>query len=267
MASRTHRQLERALDAVREALPAITGLSAADGRALGRYYGAWISSAFQPWRTPADGSIVAFEAYARSHSKNGADLSPWQLFADAAVDSDLVTLDRLCRTVHALNYFGRYDAQVPLVLNVDARLLQAVPERHGEFFGKVLALLGIEPSRIVIEIHTTKLLDLSQLKQVLASYRRHGFRVAVNADSVIHARSLAHLLTPDLLMIYASAFSPDTLARQVESLQDAGVPVAVKHIETAEAHAVAVAAGVNWIQGFHLDRPSADISDFPPSNP
>ncbi|MGE5466722.1 MAG: EAL domain-containing protein [Ignavibacteria bacterium] len=254
------RQLQRGLDAVRQALPAISGLSAADGRALGKYYGAWISSAFQPWRTP-DGAIVAVEAYARSHSKNGADLSPWPLFADAALDSDLVTLDRLCRTVHALNYFhGAF--QQPLVLNVDARLLQAVPERHGEFFGKVLALLGVPSSRIVIEIHTTKLLDLTRMKQILASYRRHGFAVAVNADSVIHARSLAHLLVPDLLMIDAAAFNPDTLGRQVESLHDAGVRVAVKRIESAEMHAVAVAGAVNWIQGFHLDLPSADLSAF-----
>lgn len=259
--------LERTLDAVREALPAITGLSTAAGRALGKYYGAYISSAFQPWRDSADGRIVAFEAYARSHSKNGSDLSPWQLFADAAVDSDLVTLDRLCRTVHALNYFSREEFAQPLVLNVDARLLQAVPERHGEFFGKVLALLGVAPSRIVIEIHTSQLLDLTRMKQILASYRRHGFSVAVNADSVIHARSLAHLLAPELLMVDASAFSPDSLGRQVASLHEADVRVAVKHIETPQAHAVAVAAGVNWVQGFHLDLPSADLLGFPVSKP
>jgi EAL domain-containing protein (putative c-di-GMP-specific phosphodiesterase class I) len=268
MASRSvARELDRALGTVQDALPAITGLLASDGRALGKYYGAYIASAFQPWRSPTDGRIAAYEAYARSHSKNGSDLSPWQLFADAAVDTDLVTLDRLCRTVHALNYFSCADAPQPLVLNVDARLLRAVPERHGEFFGKVLSLLGVSPSRIVIEIHTTKLRDLTQLKQILASYRRHGFAVAVNADSVIHARSLAHLLVPDVLMICASAFTPDALARQVANLHDAGVRVGVKHIETWEAWSAAVEGGVNWIQGFHLDRPSADLNSFPATMP
>jgi EAL domain-containing protein (putative c-di-GMP-specific phosphodiesterase class I) len=266
MASR-NRQLELALDAVRDALPAIEGLLASDGRVLGKYYGAYIATAFQPWRNPADGSIVAYEAYARSHSKNGSDLSPWQLFADAAVDTDLVTLDRLCRTVHALNYFGGSEVAQPLVLNIDARLLRAVPERHGEFFGKMLSLLGVSPSRIVIEIHTSRLLDLTRLKQILSSYRRHGFSVAVNAESVIHARSLAHLLAPDLLMIYASALSPDALVRQVESLHDAGVRVGVKHIETAETWEAAVAGGINWIQGFHLDRPAANLLEFPEAKP
>jgi EAL domain-containing protein (putative c-di-GMP-specific phosphodiesterase class I) len=264
----TDRDLGRALAAVRDALPAITGLQLAEtGRVVGKYYGAYISTTFQPWRNPAHGAIIAYEAYARSHSKNGGDLSPWQLFADAAVDSDLVTLDRLCRTVHTLNYFSGRDITQPLVLNVDARLLQAVPERHGEFFGKVLSLLGVSPTRIVIEIHTSHLLDLTRLKQILASYRRHGFAVAIDAESVIHARSLAHLLVPDLLMIYASAFSPDALARQVASLHEAGVRVAVKHVETAETYAAAVAGGVDWIQGFHLDRPATELPDFSSAKP
>lgn len=262
------RDLERALELVRAALPAIGGLRLAEsGGAVGRYYGAYIATAFQPWRNPADGGIVAYEAYARSHSKNGSDLSPWQLFADAAVDADLVTLDRLCRTVHTLNYFNNRHLAQRLVLNVDARLLRAVPERHGEFFGKVLSILGVAPARIVIEIHTSNMLDLTQLKHVLASYRRHGFAVAVNADSVIHARSLAQLLVPDLLMIYASAFSPDALARQVANLHDAGVRVAVKHVETPEAYAAAVAGGVDWIQGFHLERPASEIAIFPAIKP
>jgi EAL domain-containing protein (putative c-di-GMP-specific phosphodiesterase class I) len=263
MASRAAvRQLERFLAAVRQALPAITGLGANGDRALGRYYGTYIASTFQPWRAASDGGIVACEAYARSHSKNGSDMSPWQLFADAAVDADLVTLDRLCRTVHAINYFSRDDVAQPLVLNVDARLLHAVPERHGEFFGKVLSLLGVAPPRIVIEIHTSHLLDLTCLKQVLASYRRHGFAVAVNAESFVHANSLAQLLVPDVLMLRVPAFSRESVARQVASLKSTGVRIAVKHVETAEDYALAAAAGVDWVQGFHLDRPDGDPASF-----
>jgi len=253
---------KRALAEVRRTLPAITGLQvAAHGRVVGKYYGAYLSSTFQPWRDAA-GKIVAYEAYARSQSKHGSDLSPWQLFADAAVDSDLVTLDRLCRTIHALNFFSRTDIDVPLVVNVDVRLLQAVAEHHGEFFGKVLAVLGVAPERIVIEIHTTHLLDLSRLKQVLASYRRHGFAVAVNAESVIHARSLAQLLAPDLLMIYASSLAPELLTRHLAGLAVGDVRIALKHIETAEAAAAAAAAKVDWLQGFHLDRPAPELSNF-----
>lgn len=251
--------LDRALADVRSVLPAVSGLQLGDGGVVGRYYGSWISSAFQPWRDAA-GRIVAFEAYARSQSKHGSDLSPWQLFAEAAVDSDLVTLDRLCRTVHALNFFSRGDLATPLVVNVDARLLQAVAERHGEFFSRILGVLDVPASRLVIEIHTSHLLDLTRLRQVVASYRRHGFAVAVNADSVIHARSLAQLLAPDLLIIDAAALTPETLARHLGTLAGGRVRIAVKRIETPEAFAAATHA--DWRQGFHLDIPQSDPSLF-----
>lgn len=251
--------LDRALAEVRSVLPAVSGLQVADGGVVGRYYGSWISSVFQPWRD-ADGRIIAFEAYARSQSKNGSDLSPWQLFAEAEVDSDLVTLDRLCRTVHALNFFARGDLAVPLVVNVDARLLQAVAERHGEFFGRILGVLDVPASRLVIEIHTSHLFDLTRLRQVVASYRRHGFAVAVNADSLIHARSLAQLLVPDLLMIDAAALTPETLARHLGTLAGGPVRIAVKRIETPEA--LAAAAQADWRQGFQLDTPAPDPTTF-----
>ncbi|MFA7270601.1 MAG: EAL domain-containing protein [Sterolibacterium sp.] len=247
------------------ALPTITGLQLFEhGRVGGKYYGATISSTFQPWRNTA-GEIVAYEAYARSHSKNGDDLSPWLLFADAAVDSDLVTLDRLCRTVHALNFFSRLNLAQPLVLNVDARLLQAVPERHGEFFGKVLSLLGVSPQRIVIEIHISHLLDLTRLRDILASYRRYGFAVAVNAESMLHARSLASLLVPDYLMLYAWSYAPDALTRLIANIKATGVGVAIKHIESAETLAAARDAGVAWTQGFHLDLPAPEIISLDPA--
>lgn len=231
----------------------------ARGEVIGRYYATNISSVFQPWRTADGNEILAIEAYARSHSKHGEGLSPWQRFADAAVDNELVSIDRLSRTVHALNYFTVSEGDFPLVLNVDARLLRAVPERHGEFFGKVLALLAVPAQRIVIEIRTIHQLDLTRLRQILRSYREHGFAVAVNAEGAIHARSIAELLAPDYLMIDAANFSPADLRRHVAALVGAGAKIAVKRIET-EAHAAAARfAGADWVQGFCFDRPSATL--------
>lgn len=259
------RTLGRAVAELRELLPgsmlqlADNGQRGSGSQVVGKFYGAYISTLFQPWSRPADGTIVAYEAYARSQSSAGAGLSPWQAFANAAVDSDLVNLDRLSRTVHAFNYFASDNAATvprtePLVLNVDARLLHAVAERHGEFFGKVLNLLGVPPERIVIDIHTNQLLDLSRLKQILASYRRHGFAVAVNAEGMLHARTLANLLAPEYLMLDASVLSPESLARHAGSLVRNGVRVAVKRIETARQLAAAIESGVDWVQGFHLDE-------------
>jgi EAL domain-containing protein (putative c-di-GMP-specific phosphodiesterase class I) len=259
--------LERTLAAVNRALPELSALqltsrgSPGVQRVLGKLHGSYITSVFQPWRRPQDGALVAHEAYARSHSKSGEDVSPWQLFAEAEVDHQLVVLDRLCRTVHALNYFASGDPELPLVLNVDARLLQAVPDRHGEFFGKVLGLLGVAPERIVIDIRTAQTFDLTRLRRVIANYRQHGFQVAVNAEGVIHARSLANLLAPDFLMLEADVFPAAALATLTATLAKNDVRIAVKHIETADQLAAAKDAGVHWMKGFLLDQPSLAIAN------
>lgn len=232
------------------------------GTATGKFYGSVITSEFQAWRRPGDLSTAAVEAYTRSHSKAGSGLSPWQNFAESAVDDDLVQIDRLCRTVHVLNHFGGNSSEERLVLNVDARLLQAVADHHGEFFGKVLRLLGIAPRRIVIDIHTRQLVDLSRLRQILSSYRRHGFAVAVNAEGMIHARTLANLLRPDVLMLDAGALDPASLARHAESLVRSGVSVAIKRIETGQQLDAARETGVDWVQGFHIDRLAAPPHRF-----
>lgn len=252
--------LRRTLAAIRRAVPALPELSvAASGQVVGRYHGAVIGSAFQAWRATDGRQVLAVEAYARSCSKHGAELSPWQLFADGAGSDQLVPLDRLSRTVHALNHFMVAGADRPLVLNVDARLLDAVPQRHGEFFGKLLQLLGVDPQRIVIEIRTTHQFDLTRLREILASYRRHGFAVAVNAEGAIHARSLAQLLAPDYLMLDAGSFPADELGRYVALLAAAKVRVAVKRIETQEQATVTRLAGAAWVQGHYFDRLAATL--------
>jgi EAL domain-containing protein (putative c-di-GMP-specific phosphodiesterase class I) len=252
--------LKRTLADIQAAVPAVGGLRIAEhGRAIGRYYGANIATAFQPWRMANGTEIAAVEAYARSHSKRGEDLSPWQLFADNAAADDLVTLDRLSRTVHAINYFLVGEGSLPLVLNVDARLLETVPERHGEFFGRVLDILGVPSEQIIIEIRTTHQLDLTRLRSILASYRKHGFAIAVNAEGSIHARSLAELLKPDILMLDARGYFPDELRRHAGALVGSGPTLAVKRIETP-AHADAVTtAGVDWVQGHFFDIPGATV--------
>jgi EAL domain-containing protein (putative c-di-GMP-specific phosphodiesterase class I) len=267
--------LERTLVAVKRALPELVALQLTKRggqgvqRVVGKLHGSYIASTFQAWRRPHDGALVAHEAYARSHSKNGEDVSPWQLFADAEVDHQLVTLDRLCRTVHALNYFAGDDPGLsslpglPLVLNVDARLLQAVPDRHGEFFSRVLALLDVAPEQIVIDIRTAQTFDLTRLRRVIANYRQHGFQVAVNAEGVIHARSLANFLAPDFLMLEADVFSPAALATLTATLAQNDVRIALKRVETPAQLAAAKDAGVHWVKGFLLDRPESVTSVNP----
>lgn len=228
----------------------------------GRYFGAYITSAFQPWRD-VDGRVLAVEAYARLNSKAGEGLSPWHLFVDDAGANDLVALDRLSRTVHTLNHFVAAQGKSPLVLNVDARLLAAVRGGQGEFFRGVLDVLRLSPEHFVIDIRTTQSFDLTRLRDVLADYRRHGFAVALNVEGALHARALANFLAPDVLMLDALHLSTPGLARHVSSLADCGVKLAVKRIEMAAQFAAAQRVGADWVQGHYLDTPATTIAPYP----
>jgi hypothetical protein len=94
----------------------------------GQFYGARLSSVFQRVVT-ADGREIGHQGLVRSRSADDATLSPWRLFADTATDDELVQLDRLARTLHALNYFG------VLIL---VALIECVVPRRGP--GDTLAL-------------------------------------------------------------------------------------------------------------------------------
>jgi EAL domain-containing protein (putative c-di-GMP-specific phosphodiesterase class I) len=72
----------------------------------------------------------------------------------------------------------------------------------------------------------------------------------------MHARSLANLLVPDVLMLEADVFHPTALANLRSALAQDGVRIAVKRIETSDQLAVARDAGVDLVQGFLLDLPT-----------
>jgi EAL domain-containing protein (putative c-di-GMP-specific phosphodiesterase class I) len=59
-------------------------------------------------------------------------------------------------------------------------------------------------------------------------------------------------------MLDASVLSPESLGRLAGSLVRRGVSVAVKRIETARQLTAAVESGVDWVQGFHLDKPGVE---------
>ncbi len=173
----------------------------ARGRVSGRYYGSSLSSTFEPVVDAAHGRPVAFEALVRSYDPAGQGLSPWRLFELAASDEQLIGLDRLCRTVHAINFFANDPGGQDLHLNVHGRLLSAVPDDHGSAFRRVLASLGIATERIVIELPPAVAGNDTLLAFLVANYRSNGFRVAVALSSSDHLVALVRRVRPDLVKV------------------------------------------------------------------
>lgn len=101
-----------------------------DGEVQGHIFNCWLGSAFHPIRELGSGKITAFAGRVRGVSAEDQGLPVWNYLDGAASDDESIALDRLCRTLHAINFFQRGETGA-LHLNVHDRLLSAVSSNHG----------------------------------------------------------------------------------------------------------------------------------------
>jgi EAL domain-containing protein (putative c-di-GMP-specific phosphodiesterase class I) len=227
------------------------------GLVTGKFYGATITSAFQPIVCATSGRVIAQEALARSYSGDGEGLSPWRLFSGFAEEEQLVRLDRLCRAVHTLNYllFPQPAPPNKLFLNVHERLLHAVADGHGAFFREVLARVEMPTSAIAIDIPKLPPPDFDLLARVAQNYRQAGFRVALNSGSVAEARRIVRTIRPDFVRFDAHTLKGDELDAEFGAWTAGGTQVIASRIGSEREYALARSVGAPLLQGFFLARP------------
>lgn len=245
----------------------------AQGRAQGRFFHCSMGSAFQPVRHVVRGEVLGYEGLARSVSAADEGLSLWKLLDHAASDDESVELDRLCRMLHAINFFRQSGASGPdLFLNVHDRLLSAVSSNHGHAFRRILDALELPLARVVLQLPPTSPQQAWLLNYVADNYWRNGFRLAVQAGSPAEARQQLERVRPDVLRFDARQL-PDLadLSAVLQQARAAQVPVVFKRLEsvrvlqTLRALAEAVGGDV-CVQGHLLDAPrGALLEELPDS--
>jgi hypothetical protein len=229
-----------------------------DGGALGNWYGCALSSVFQPIVDPDEGRIVGHEAFLRCYAAGQCDISPWLLFSGNAEDARLVALDRLCRTLHALNYRSASGDGL-LFLNVHGRLLAAVSDDHGRFFRQVLGVIGLPRERVVIETPLAAGDQPDMLAFVLRNYRANGFQVAVNVSSAAQwqALSAAGCSFADFIKIPASQAGVGIDAGERLKCLDALRGQARLIVTRIEARISEPLPSATWLQGLAYGAPLA----------
>jgi len=238
---------------------------AEDGWVVGHFFNCQLSSVYQPVFDVAERQVVGHGAFVRSEpiSSDGGRaeaLSPWGIFALAADDPLLVRLDRLCRTLHSLNYFSRAQGHQDLHVSVQPRLLESVKDGHGRAFEKVLDLIGVETSRVVIEIPLEVNQDRRLLKHVIVNYRSRGYRIACNHSGATE-EWMAELgsLYPDVVRLEVKALKRSGSKSLVEAIHRFGASLLVKEVETPEDVSAAIRAGADLLQGRYLGEPARAI--------
>ncbi|WJF90855.1 EAL domain-containing protein [Paraburkholderia bonniea] len=133
-------------------------------------------------------------------------------FGPIASETELVTLDRLSRAMHAFNFFGAQRHGL-LFLRVHERLLKSVKYDHGRHFSTVLLSFGLNPARIVIELPSAAVAHRTFLEYLTKSYQRHGFRVAGNLPNAGQIMSMPDMARLDFIMMDASSALRDAVVK------------------------------------------------------
>jgi EAL domain-containing protein (putative c-di-GMP-specific phosphodiesterase class I) len=240
----------------------------AEGRAQGKYFNTTLTSAFQPVRafggsTQARARIVAQEGFARSYSQEDSGLHLWRLLDQAASDDESVELDRLCRMLHAINFYRQASETVGLHLSVHARLLTAVDSNHGIAFRRILNLLELPHDKIVLQMPVVTQNQGWLLNYVLDNYRRNGFKLGVSAIDARDALTLLGKVRPDMIKVDTRELNDLAATRELLSRAAVqGVQIVFKRVENAQvfdqlAALVEELALPLYAQGYLWDTPAA----------
>jgi EAL domain-containing protein (putative c-di-GMP-specific phosphodiesterase class I) len=238
----------------------------AEGRALGRYFNSTLTSAFQPIREFATDRIVGYEGFARSHTGDDQGLCLWKLLDHAANDDESVELDRLCRMLHAINFFRQPEAEgQDLYLSVHARLLAAVDGNHGTAFSRIIRMLELPQERIVLQLPQIVEHQSWLVNYVADNYRRNGFRIAVNAADAAEALMLVKKVHPQVVKVDARRIMREAPAiGLLKECAERGVQVVFKRVESRAAYdslaqLFALSGRPMLAQGFFWDLPCAAL--------
>lgn len=208
--------------------------------------------------------LLGFEALVRWHHPELGTIPPSE-FLDVAEACGL--LDQITHTVltRSLEHMGTWLRAGHGVLTINMAPSQlTVPEVADRLTG-TLALFGVKPERIVLEISEVGLADsLAEARPVMRRLRQKGFLLAIDdfgkgASSLRHLRDLPvtmvkidqsfthRILTDDSARIITA--SVITLAQQL------GLVVVAESIETEEQAQALRDMGCSSFQGYLLHRP------------
>ncbi len=243
------------------------------GQVQGRYFNATLTSSFQSIRSSLDTQIVGYQALARSYTPNQESemgLSLWRLLDHSASDDESVELDRLCRLVHAINFYRQPQAfGQDLYLNVHSRLLAAISSNHGVAFRAILDRLELPFQHIVLELPQSSVNQRWILNHVADNYQQNGFRIAVNVNSIPQAVELSRHRNVKTVKIESSFCNDlDGLARLINVAHINGVAIVLKKIDDeAQYRLIEQALKANgqevYVQGFLFDKPQATLFRTP----
>jgi len=223
---------------------------ATDGRVFLHYANIRIESQFLPIVETTSGRVHGHSASIQAFGlSNNQPLMPDAIFVLPTDNVEFIYLDRLLRTLHALNYLTN-PIRGNLLLKVHPRHVQSVSADHGLAFEEILRPCGLFPEQITLEIDADRIEDTQHLIRAVANYRSRGYGIAIShfGRSKLDF-SLLRELCPDIVKLDQFLLSSSRpLKRIIDNLHALPSRVMVEGIQTSAIRQGAKATQIDLLQ-------------------
>lgn len=223
---------------------------AADGRVFLHYANIRLESVFLPIVDTRSGQLHGHAASIQAFGlSNRLPMAAEAVFVLPSDDEEFVYLDRLVRTLHALNYLTK-PIRGNLLLQVHARHVLSVPADHGLAFEEILRPCGLFPEQITLEIATDGIEDSAHLIRAVTSYRSRGYAIAIDrfGRSKLDFSQL-RALQPDIVKLDQQLLaSSRPLRRIIDNLHQIPAKVMIKGSDTTKLRKFALGTQIDLLQ-------------------
>lgn len=244
-----------------------------NGKVNGLFGPIRISSLFAPLRqTLKPAVIVGHTAQIKVDTYEAQHLHSNEienLLANGSAESvnfeSIINFDRLCRTVHMLNYLPLSTLDSVLFLEVDPRHILGIKQDHGAYFEEVIVRCGLETRSIVIvmAVNSQYARYYQELLNGLSNYRQRGYQIALKFDFLIqesHAFHLIEKLSPNFVSLsarYLDQIPDNTKLAKLHDLKKLVVSIGgqsiLQQIDQKKSEALARTTGFDWVHGEYYE--------------
>jgi EAL domain-containing protein (putative c-di-GMP-specific phosphodiesterase class I) len=228
-------------------------------------------SFFQPIVDTRDPShVVAYEALLRGRDEDGGLIPPFRLFAHAKTADLLFHLDRAAR-VSAIRCAHRQAIDSTIFINFTPTSVYD-PEFCLRTTVAAIEAANLTPARIVFEvIESEQVHETGHLLKILAFYRDHGYRVALDdLGAGYGSLNLLHQLQPDFIKldmdlvrnVHADPYKREITKNLLQLAKQLGVTSIAEGVETVDEWQWLAEHGADLIQGYLFAKP-AEVPPIP----
>lgn len=222
------------------------------GRVEAWHRGLRLGSRFQPVVDLRRKSVVGHRASLHVEREDGTSLDAETAYAVCETEQSVIHLDRLCRTLHALNFLAqRRGTGGWLQMAVHPRHLLAVPNQHGLVYEAILKRCGLAPEDIVLELDAGNIDRHGRFAHALANYRQRGYRMALDLTDEANLPAAIEL-RPDLLRLTRGHLASAAKAGEVGIVRQAA------HIDDGDGLRTSQDCGIELAMGELFGAPAID---------